>query len=213
VSPLLDAVNLFTRLERLSVAVNHPGHQGVETRQIGWDWPLKPGLELSLNASAGAAASMEQNGIGVSMRALQKGFTLLELMLVLAIIGIVLKVGLPAYRDYTIRAKVSELVLSVSGFKTAIEEKARAEGSLAKAGEGLGIDADSGMLSKASTISSAGVITIVGVESKVGAPVTITLSPARDSADGKITWTCSAPAAQHKYVPVECRNTPPATSG
>ncbi|MGZ5641019.1 MAG: pilin, partial [Burkholderiales bacterium] len=56
------------------------------------------------------------------MKRIQKGFTLIELMIVVAIIGILAAVALPAYQDYTIRAKVSELVLAASGFKTTIAE-------------------------------------------------------------------------------------------
>ena len=65
------------------------------------------------------------------MKRLQKGFTLIELMIVVAIIGILAAVALPAYQDYTIRAKMSEIVLAASGYKTTISEKAQNDASLA----------------------------------------------------------------------------------
>ena len=138
------------------------------------------------------------------MKRVQKGFTLIELMIVVAIIGILAAVALPAYQDYTIRAKVSELVLGASGFKTTVAEKAASDGALASAGLGLTVTA--GGKITAGSVTDGGVITVSGTAATLGTAVTITLTPSI-SASGSVAWACSAgAAAQFKYVPAECRH-------
>jgi type IV pilus assembly protein PilA len=137
------------------------------------------------------------------MKHLQKGFTLIELMIVVAIIGILAAVALPAYQDYTIRAKVSELVLGASGFKTTIAEKAQTDANIASAGKGLTVTT-AGKISGGS-VTDAGVITILGNKATVGADITVILTPTMLS-DGKLLWTCKTSSANYKYVPAECRH-------
>ena len=136
------------------------------------------------------------------MKQIQKGFTLIELMIVVAIIGILAAVALPAYQDYTIRAEVSELVLAASGFKTSISEKAQTDGSLISAGAGLTVST-TGKVAGGS-VTTDGVITVFGNSVTVGTDVTITLTPTI-AADGKVLWACTAATAVFKYVPAECR--------
>ena len=71
------------------------------------------------------------------MRTMQKGFTLIELMIVVAIIGILAAVALPAYQDYTIRARTSELILAASSARTAVTEGAQLRNGITKAGTNL----------------------------------------------------------------------------
>ena len=139
------------------------------------------------------------------MKRIQKGFTLIELMIVVAIIGILAAVALPAYQDYTVRAKVSELVLAASNAKTTVSENAQTLGTMAGSDAGATITV-SGKVS-AGSVSTNGVITVTGNAQTVGTAVTISLSPAFNEADGKVIWTCTSATAMHKYVPAECRHT------
>ena len=141
------------------------------------------------------------------MKRIQKGFTLIELMIVVAIIGILAAVALPAYQDYTIRAKVSELVLMASAFKTTIAEFAQAQNTLTASGTGLTVSI-TGKVVAGSNVTNNGTITVIGsnATTSVGTAVTITLRPSL-AGDGKVIWACATGnTAVYKFVPAECRN-------
>jgi len=138
------------------------------------------------------------------LRRIHKGFTLIELMLVVAIIGILVALALPAYRDFTMRSKVSELVLAASKFRVDVADKSQQDGGvLASAGAGLTV-VPVGKISGGS-VTDGGVITIAGSVATIGMDISITLTPTMHSS-GVITWVCSTDPTTQKYVPANCRN-------
>jgi type IV pilus assembly protein PilA len=138
------------------------------------------------------------------MKSIQKGFTLIELMIVVAIIGILAAVALPAYQDYTVRARVSELILAGSGFKTSISEAVQAAGtgSIADASAQIGqlTVSSVGKVTGGSINPSTGVITISGDSTTQNAVVTMTPTAATG---GALTWVCSGTPA--RFMPASCR--------
>jgi type IV pilus assembly protein PilA len=161
------------------------------------------------------------------MKAVQQGFTLIELMIVVAIIGILAAVALPAYQDYTVRAKVSEGIVLSGGIKTAIEETYQSKGATdmtcsdaTSCGTiGAGVVGPTANVASV-TSNSAGVITVAYNTSIVGASSILTIIPTDsagaavnlDSTGGlSVQWRCGYSAASPtssilaKYLPASCR--------
>ena len=151
-------------------------------------------------------------------RQLQQGFTLIELMIVVAIIGILAAVALPAYQDYTKRSKLSEVVLAASGCRTSITEYFQTATS-APTGNGFGCENTVGPVSKFVTTvktDTNGVISVVAtnidsanIDTKI-----LTLIPSIGTAGTAPTlgsainiWTCGGTGTTipSKYLPGSCR--------
>lgn len=134
----------------------------------------------------------------------QRGFTLIELMIVVAIVGILAAVAIPAYQDYTIRARVTEGLGLASAAKLAVAETAISNNALptTQAETGYaGLTAATDNVTSI-TIGAGGIITVTYTTAAGGG--TIVLDPDL-TANGEVTWDCTGGTLDNKYRPANCR--------
>jgi type IV pilus assembly protein PilA len=137
----------------------------------------------------------------------QQGFTLIELMIVVAIIGILAAIALPAYQDYTVRARVSEGLALAAGAKTTVTENiSNNGGTIPNPGACQGVNTFTTATKNVASLAcndTNGVLTVT--MTSAAKSVVLQLTPT--ATDSGITWKCTSNSTYHKYVPAECRNT------
>ena len=141
----------------------------------------------------------------MNMKKAQKGFTLIELMIVVAIIGILASIAIPAYQDYIARAKMSEVMTLASGDKSRVSEYYQVEGSYPAAAniDDLTAPANSDYISAVGLTTGVLTYTLAGIKATDVDGKIVTYTPTDNG--GNISWACTSDAAQ-KWLPKGCVN-------
>ena len=147
------------------------------------------------------------------MKTIQKGFTLIELMIVVAIIGILAAVALPAYQDYTVRAKVSEGLIAASSARTAVSEVYANAGKMLPTANSMNVQTQASQwvasVGWTYTDDNSGDITVTlqnvtGLGAAAG--TTLILRASGTSTTGAVAWQCGKGTINSKYLPGSCKD-------
>jgi len=140
----------------------------------------------------------------------QSGFTLIELMIVVAILAILMAIAIPAYQDYTIRSQVSEGMTLAGGARTAVAEFWTDRGDFPGSNASAGLSSSTSIQGEyvtGVTVSGAGNITVTfGNNANQAIDTnTLILVPTASTGAGSIEWACNTGSVPNRYRPARCR--------
>ncbi len=140
------------------------------------------------------------------MKRVQQGFTLIELMIVVAIIGILAAIAIPAYQDYIIRSKVTELATAADACKVSVSEYRQTLNAWPPTQSASGCsDQSTKYVTSLVVAAGTGVITVAANAAAVGGGGGNFVLTPTVVATGQIDWTCTASTISAKYLPANCR--------
>ncbi len=133
-------------------------------------------------------------------RSMQKGFTLIELMIVVAIIGILAAVALPAYQDYTVRAKVSEGLIAASAARTSVSEVFANQGAFLPSSASMNVQSQAskyvaGVAWSRTDATHGDVVVVLTADTGLSTAASSAIVLRGLGANGAVTWTCGKGAA------------------
>jgi type IV pilus assembly protein PilA len=146
----------------------------------------------------------------MTMKRANRGFTLIELMIVIGILAILLTIGIPAYAEYSVRARIAEGLAAMMPAKTAVSEYTFIEGSLPTSAASAGLSSVETKYVEGLSLNTSGAIMVDFDEAEVGAPggvIQLVLEPT--VAGNAIVWNCTASgtdASNLIYVPSGCKS-------